>query len=244
VTEDEQRRLELARRAWQAARPTEDDVDRAVWRMAGALRGKERRLVPRRLPALVATALVLGGALAYAASGGIPRIGTSAVRDDGAATLHGRRAPAPTEVPAERKAPAEPATVTPDELSLDLSPPPLSPPVAPFKPKASLDMPSVDSQRTTSHHDGTWREVGEALAAGDDDGARRVLKGLALVQDDPATSAKARLGLARLAMSEGDCKRALRLALGVARTPGLDDKLVKRAHDIAVRCEQPQGPSR
>jgi len=83
----------------------------------------------------------------------------------------------------------------------------------------------------------SWSEVGEALERGDDDGARRALRELARRGDEPNTRAKAQLGLAQLAIAQGDCRKARAIAQSVARTPGLAEKVVARAHDLMLRCE-------
>jgi hypothetical protein len=84
----------------------------------------------------------------------------------------------------------------------------------------------------------SWREVGQALEAEDESRAHALLKDLATASADASTRAKAQLGLAQLAVSRGECERASEIALGVARSPGVDEKLVKRAHNLLLRCER------
>jgi hypothetical protein len=90
------------------------------------------------------------------------------------------------------------------------------------------------SQRAPSS---SWRQIDEALAANDEATARRLLKQLAANSEDATTQAKARLGLAQMALARGDCKRATALARGIARSSGIDEKIVKRAHDVVLKCD-------
>jgi hypothetical protein len=264
--------MDLARRAWQASQPSEDEVRRAVRRIRVST-GSARRGAVRRLPALAAAALVLGGALAYAANGGYSALigdGSGARQHTSPGVGYGApAAPAADEPPSSGKnaasmpaappavMPEAPAQPTPAPMAHALEPPP------PAVPKAGAEaspattgssaQPSPSSAAGAPTNDGAdraassrrksegssesgWRQVGEALAAGDEARATRALNGLAH-DSDPETRAKAELGLARLAASSGNCERARRLALSVARRPGVDDKLVERAHDVVLRCE-------
>jgi len=265
MSADEMSRMELARRAWQATAPSDDEVRRAVRRIRLSADSPRRGAV-RRLPALAAAALVLGGALAYAANGGY-----SALVDGGAgAREHSLRGGGPPAAPVptadehrsgvKAASPAvsppaapEPPAPTPPHAAATGAPALQSPEPAPTaEADRSAAQPSSASAVRASEGaaparpssrgagagsaDSGWRQVGEALAAGDEARATRALNGLAR-DADPETRAKAELGLARLAASSGNCERARRLALSVARRPGLDDKLIGRAHDVVLRCE-------
>jgi uncharacterized protein HemY len=82
----------------------------------------------------------------------------------------------------------------------------------------------------------SWHTVRQALGDGDHKQAERELTKLSET-NDRATRAKAQLGLAQLAVSRGDCRSARAIALQVARTPALDDKLIERAHNVIIRCK-------
>ena len=82
----------------------------------------------------------------------------------------------------------------------------------------------------------SWERVDQALANGDTAEARRVLRALAH-DDDVVTSAKARLGLAQLAVRRGDCARARALVSDLALAPGVPSKLITRGRRLVLGCE-------
>jgi hypothetical protein len=77
--------------------------------------------------------------------------------------------------------------------------------------------------------------VSRALAARDDKNAKKALESLG-DSDDATTRAKARLGLAQLAASRGNCSRARTLATEVATSSEADIRTAARARALAVRC--------
>jgi len=107
------------------------------------------------------------------------------------------------------------------------------------KPRAAARKPGAARSATSAEPAAnSWREVGAALEAEDESRARTLLRDLATDAPDASTRAKAQLGLAQLAVSRGECNRASAIALRVARTPGVDEKLVDRAHNLVMRCER------
>lgn len=208
-------RLDLARRAWRATAPTAEEVEAGALRIERALgTRRDRPVAARRWIAVTVATLVLGAALAYAASG--------------------RRSPAPPApprpiVPASAVLPSPPAAAHP------IAPPPAPTDPEPRKlPRATPPAP-VPAASAAPPDRGSWQAVDSALAAHDEPRAARALEDLAR-SEDAATRAKARLGLAQLAASHGDCARARSLAQQIAAAPGIPGHLVDRARTIAREC--------
>jgi hypothetical protein len=256
MTDTDRARLELARRAWLFWNGKEQEVEAGVRRVARRLRVQSRSATSRRALTLVPVALALFAALAYGQTGGFERPPAFATRwfggfghgeasrrlDDGVyprkladsveRVEHGVRELAKSPA-APRAMPVDPADLPQD--ALEPEPAPRAPAKAPRarrapRPEAS----SSDAPKTAS---ASWRDIDEALAENDEVTARRLLQGLANGAEDATTQAKARLGLAQLSVSRGDCKRATKIAERVARSEGIDEKLVRRAHDIVLRCQ-------
>jgi hypothetical protein len=101
--------------------------------------------------------------------------------------------------------------------------------------KRSASLQGAATKQQTAPEPPSWREVDDALARGDDAHAQKMLERLA---DNPRTSAKARLGLAQLALGRGDCETARNWALAVTRDRSQDESSVRRAHDILIRCDK------
>jgi hypothetical protein len=99
--------------------------------------------------------------------------------------------------------------------------------------KAKSAKPAADAELEQSR---LWRQVSEGLAGGNTALATVALQKLAFSGSDK-TRAKARLGLVQLAVSDGDCAVARRLAVGLAELPGADPGVVVRALDAARRCK-------
>jgi hypothetical protein len=261
TTEADQDRLELARRAWQIAAASDQEVEAGVHRVNRRLRLRthSRSHTSRHVLTLVPAAFALFAALAYGQTGGFEHPPAFAERwfggetgrldqglmppavDQAARKLgqdYLRRGPAPDPSSA---APVDPSQLPTDESTAGSE----SSEVEPASPKpvrarqrarkTPEQSTEATRQRTTG---GSWREIDRALAAGDERAARRNLQKLAKDESQDATTrAKARLGLAQLALSRGDCERASAIAGGVARSEGIDEKVVKRAHDIVLKCD-------
>jgi hypothetical protein len=83
--------------------------------------------------------------------------------------------------------------------------------------------------------DPSWQAVDEALVAGDDARAARILHALSR-SGDAATRAKAKLGLAQLAAEQGDCEKVRALVLEITVTPAVPRPLLVRARRLAAQC--------
>jgi hypothetical protein len=264
MTDDDRARLELAQRAWQIASASDQEVEAGVHRVNRRLRLRTHsRSHSRHVLTLVPAAFALFAALAYGQTGGFEHPPAFAIRwfggqpgksletglrppavDRAARGLgqdyikHGTAAPEPSSAtpvdPSEL--PTDSTAVEPDSSQVEEA--------VPAKPerkqrqrarKSAGENPRPSGEQTAS---GSWREIDQALADDNERAARRALQKLAKDErQDATTRAKARLGLAMLALSRDDCKRAAAIAEGVARTEGIDEKVVKRAHDIVLKCD-------
>ncbi len=255
MTDANRARLELARRAWLFWNGSDEEVEAGVRRVGRRLRVQARSTASRRALTLVPVALAFFAALAYGQTGGFEHPPAFATRWFGdkpggaqlergvyprevAGTLqrleHDKLglAPVPVSPSAEPVDPSDLPTVAP-ELETNRPAPSRAPAAErPKRPRRPSAQNAETSQATSS-----WRQIDEALAANDEATARQLLQGLAGSADDATTQAKARLGLAQLSLSKGDCKRAVKIAERVARSDGIDEKLVRRAHDIVLRCQ-------
>ena len=262
MTEDDRARLELAREAWQIASASDREVEAGVHRVNRRLRLRTTsRSHGRHVLTLVPAAFALFAALAYGQTGGFEHPPAFATRWFGGAsgsTLDtGLRPPAVDQ--AARKIgqgflraqpapdPSAAAPVDPAELPTaeDTAEPESSQNQSAVSPRPERKRPRTrqaitDNERPSERRTAgsSWREIDRALAAGDERGARRELHRLSKDENEDATTrAKARLGLAQLAFSRGDCERAVAIAGAVARSEGIDEKVVKRAHDIVLKCD-------
>lgn len=219
----EERILELAREAWQKGEPRQARVELAARRIERNLRASTRRTRPARRHTLVLAFLVVFvGALAYAASGGSrglfsegskgtnSKIASAARTGLGAGVIESVQRTKPRADTEARS--ASPAPVEQREAK-------------PSTARAGTPAPAA-----------SWRAVDEALDAKDDARASRALEGLAK-SSDATTRAKARLGLAQLAKSKGDCPTAKRLAAEVAAMSDVEPSVQKRAASLAGECE-------
>lgn len=208
----------LARNAFRAALPSENETQAAARRLVRRLRERTRR---KRFAPLLSVAFALAGALAYAA---------------GAA--HSLRAPAgaPAPVEAPRSQPsrvtltsAAPAATNPiaPATALAASPARTTPHGTPAKPSPSL-APSVRPPAT-------WAAVARALANGDERAARRELERLS-INGNARDRANAAVELARFAAHRGDCSRA-RKHLARARANLGGSPSLTRAEEAVRRCE-------
>jgi hypothetical protein len=232
----QERVLELAREAWRADEPSEARVEVAARRIERQLRSRRRSRPARRHTLVLAFIVVFGGAAAWAASGGAPRVFGFG--------------PAPA-LPALLSTAARPglgagvavltarARVTsqitePEAHALDPAAEPTL--AAPGEPRNKTPRVAVVAEVAPAAPAASWREVARALDAKDDDRTRRALEGLAK-STDATTRAKARLGLAQLARSRGDCATAKRIAAEVAAMQGVESSVTQRAAALAAACD-------
>jgi hypothetical protein len=262
MTDDDQARLELAQRAWQIASASDQEVEAGVHRVNRRLRLRTHsRSHSRHVLTLVPAAFALFAALAYGQTGGFEHPPAFAIRwlggQPGKSLETGLRPPAVDRtarelgqdyiqhgpVPQPSSAvPVDPRDLPTDSTALEPDSSPVQEAI-PAKPerKQRRAPKSVNEKARPSGGQAagsSWRQVDQALAAGDERGARRALQKIAKDEsNDATTQAKAKLGLAQLALSRDDCERAVAIAEGVARTEGIDEKVVKRAHDIVLKCD-------
>jgi hypothetical protein len=260
---DDVARLQLARRAWHATAPTEQQISAGVKRAERSIcAGGRRRSSTRRVVSLVLATLVLGAALAYAAQAVLHRVPPSSPKLPQGV---GARTPFPTSEPAAppggpqtrpRHRLGTPPRSTPDTIQHATSSPPRTSPLAlgqvpkpggaapapahQSSPTKNADAPGGSATASGPAHavaesDPSWQAVDEALVAGDDTRAERILHALSS-SGDVATRAKAKLGLAQLAARQGDCEKVRSLVLELTLTPDVPRPLVRRARHLAVQC--------
>jgi hypothetical protein len=246
---EEQRRLLLARQTWRQMHPSETEVLQAAKRIAVRFQPRKSLSFGRRVR-MVSGALATIAGIAYAGSGSWSEIAGKLGRGHATRTLTEEQATAL--VQARSNGPHDPKEgrtgVVPERLAIDA---PLPAPVESVaKPKKKVvraaggatrarRAESVESKELASsidRLDATWADVNAALGSADPNRAESLLLQLADSGRDADTRAKARLGLAQLAASRGDCERARVLALGVAAASGIEMKTVRRALELAVRC--------
>jgi hypothetical protein len=258
MTDADRARLELAQRAWQIASATDQEVEAGVHRVNRRLRLRaSSRSHSRHVLTLVPAAFALFAALAYGQTGGFEHPPAFATRwlggPSGKALDVGLCPPAVDQAarglgqayikrgPVAEPSSAEP--VDPSDLPTDANTaePDSSKAQAAVAPKPERKRQRArqafaDSEQQTTG--GSWRQVDQALADGNERAARQILQSMARDEGkDATTRANAKLGLAQLALSRDDCERATAIAESVARTEGIDEKVVKRAHDIVLKCD-------
>ncbi len=248
LPDDERRRL--VRQAWRADAPTDGEIAAGVRRIAA--RGGTRRRSRPRMIVLAAASLVLLAALAYAAgarraASELPHgertdvAGTAPRVAEGVTDTERGRTPHPTRDDAEPRGPSSPdhpraeAGSAPAAGGTRSAERVRAPAVRwPTAPPASSNRAVLDQ---AGRERAAWGEVASALEAEDGEAARRAL--LRLDQEgSPDTRAKARLGLAHLALSRGDRPRAQALADEVAAMPGVSDALTARARHLSGRARE------
>jgi hypothetical protein len=209
-------RADRVRQAWRAVEPTTGEIRAARARMARTKGARGRR---RLVPAVVAVAIVLVAAAAFAGvrTGVLRRLisGTHAVAPEvpattmGTATAHGAPAPPVAAPSLVTQAPPELDAVDPESLPLVIDPTPsarMHPAVAP-----SSDAPSPATSASTTATAGGWAAAAEALRAGDYASADRAFGDLA-ASGDPRTRDEARLARAEVWIAQGrtgDARHAL-----------------------------------
>ena len=195
----------------------------------------------RRPIAALAFAVALGGALAYAASGGMsdwfgePGASSSRPSLHGALRAGEGRLPPRSRGEAATSAPDPAAAAEPPAVAATSEETPGAAPSADKLESASKSSGALASKRASPAPAASWRAVDEALDARDDAKAKQALEGLAK-SDDVTTRAKARLGLAQLARGRGDCTEARRIAFEVAAMRGVELSVIKHAQAIVLEC--------
>jgi hypothetical protein len=251
----EEQVLALARRAWESGLANDEEVEAGAQRVARRMRARPSRPPRLRRPvAAFAFAVVFGGALAYAASGGVHWPGSKDTSGPGSAVvtpLHGAvragvgshffawKAPvkAPSAAPDKAKsAPAEDETSTAPDRQNPQEMPSAAPSALPVPSETKSGASAGDNGKAAAAAASTWRDVDRALDAKDDARAKHALEGLSKSKD-VATRAKAQLGLAQLARSKHDCRTARALALEVVKTPGVEASVSRRAQEIVLMCD-------
>ena len=205
----------LARNAFRAALPSEDEAHAAARKLALRLRERARR---RRLAPLLSVAFALAGALAYAAEAA-PSLRAPA------------EPPVPVEAPQSRAPDVTPTSAPPASNAVAFTPP--SPPPARATPLVTSAKP--ESRRPPpAPPPATWAAVARSLARGDERGARRELERLS-VNGNARDRANAGVELARLAAHHGDCSRAQK-HLARARAQLGSSPSLTRAEQAVKRC--------
>jgi hypothetical protein len=119
---------------------------------------------------------------------------------------------------------------------------PVPVPVSPTPAAATATPPSAATASPTATPTPTphpsWADVSRALASGDTRSAEIALRDLAAA-GDVSTRAKARLGLAQLALARGDKARAAALAHQMLATRGIEPPLAARAREIVQQSAEP-----
>jgi hypothetical protein len=246
MTPEESRRLALAYRAWHEDQPGDVEIGRAVRRMQ--LKWARPRALGFRLrlgPAF-AVAVALIAVLAYATPGSRARITEMSRRALSGLGRGAEPAPIPPVQEQGGGAKSDAHRAAGPRLAAASEAPAVDPAAAASAPDLAPDDRSGDEAKERSRAGGSgpnakrgtsWQDVNRALASGDDVTAAESLGKLERGASDQATRAKARLGLAQLAVGRGDCRTARRLARSVATLPGLDEKIVHRAHSVLLKCE-------
>lgn len=238
----ELRALETAREVWPTAVPNDADIEAAVRRLRPRVRRTKRRLLPRQLGRLSVIFVVLGFGLAWAAGGKSQLVGY--VHPPAPAKLQGELG-AGVHAMARSVAKARPGTVRPNpqansgetakhpEASKD---PALAQVAAPALGRRVAGKAATRGRADAIPTDPApaWGKVREALAVGNAQDAERALAELT-THTEPETQLKAQLGLAQLALSRGDCKRASAISAQILSKQGAG-LIQKRALDIAARC--------
>jgi hypothetical protein len=238
---DEARALRWAQKVWRDTPPSDVEIGLGVDRVA------RRFAVPRR-SFVARNAWWIAGATA-AVLGAIP----FATR---AAWLGGHASPPQTTLSEPRPTPAAPegkseaplhpesldgvdeSTPLPAERASDVDRDAPTGDISGFDAnhRGSMRRPSAASSRSGTER--AWIDVSNALASHDYPLAEKLLLDLSTARHDPSTRAKAHLGLAQLEEARGECEPARRHARYAASIPDVDIKTVRRALELAARCER------
>jgi hypothetical protein len=252
---DERRRLLLARETWRSMHPSETEILRAAKRIASKFPPRKVFGFGRPLRMVTGAMATIAG-IAYAGSGNwadlTARFGhSSAAR----ATTEEQVAPLVMRTTDRNSGPHDPKEdrvgVVPERLAVEepmsasaesatkvskkkIAHASLAPRVR--RPVAAAEVKEPVAVSAADRLESTWADVNAALGSLDYRRAESLLIQLSDGGHDADTRAKANLGLAQLAAARGDCERARVLALGVAATPGIEMKTVRRALELGVRC--------
>ena len=218
-------RLDLAKRAYQAAQPSASEVQSGVRRARLSL----RRPKPRRIWLIKGLVFVVlaAGSLAYAKPHALAELVQQVLpQGDHGAVKHGVRlgapvVPEPTKVALKSNAAHSIETsavvVEPvDKARADAASASKRTALAPHAAKAVPERPSVRPAPSPAEAEATeavsdWGRVGQALARGDEAKALSALNELS-ESDDQRTRDKADLGRAQLLMAHGNSNSACSLA--------------------------------
>jgi hypothetical protein len=231
-----------AREAWQSAAPSETEIRRGAERVGKRLHARPRFFVRRPMVVSAAACAGLVAALAYAANQKWIETPRNHDRDPRTSIVPSVAAPPePAPLPKAPHVEAAPPSVT----SQVESPLVVPPPSVELAPRATAQPPSIATPPDAKESPGSapsnvpsWAEVSEALSGGDEPRAQKLLSDLARRGHDANDRAKAKLGLAQLEASHGNCARARDLALQVAAIQGIELKTVRRALVLATSCAQ------
>jgi hypothetical protein len=224
----ESERFDLARSAFRATLPTEEETRTVAQRLERRWRERTRR---RRFAPILSLGFALAGALAYAAE---------AARSFDAAEPERAPLEAPaTRTPRASGAPAERAPMHP------VAPPPaatLASAPAPANATPAL-APTVKLQRggPSPRPAASWAAVARSLAQGDERAARLELERLS-VNGNARDRANAAVELARLAAHGGECARAQKHLQNARAVLGSSPSLTRAEHAVK-RCESSASPA-
>jgi hypothetical protein len=252
-----------SRALWTLLEPSRHEVETAVLHVQQNLRKPSRLRTRRRVLPLVAFVFVFGGALAYAAQGGVRDLFTE----------QNERPPVPAGVMAARaRAVLGDRPIVPDSRTEVVGASRTTSQAAghvlrghverqsegqgkPNRPKAEQLLPSettvaevpsearltdealgADEATAQASRARAWDTIGRALADGDTLLAERTLQ-LLMVSGHAPTVAKAELGLSQLSLAKGDCVAARRGALTLMEHPAASSAVRRGAERILRSCE-------
>ncbi|HKQ69732.1 MAG TPA: hypothetical protein VJT73_10355, partial [Polyangiaceae bacterium] len=247
---DQDRTLALAREIWKSARPGPAEVRRGADRLGRRLRLRRQPLLRRKTWTLMGSFAVFFGALVYAKNG---EVGGPIDAQRDAKHLLPMNGPGPALVPTEpesspsdrdtnlgassnaatqrRAARWVPSEVTPPSEPSAISPPaPVETTIEKTRevsPQATRAAKRPLAVVKPAGNEASWIEISDALTAGDQKGAEKLLSNLSAGADDADTRAKAKLGLAQLEASRGHCANARTLALQASVVPDIEPKTMR-----------------
>ena len=251
--------LARAQQVWRSSGPSDDQIRRGALRVARKLRVRRRAQKSRTFWAMAGAVTACMATLAYAARGHLggvldtehPAL-TPGDANGAEAANRASRAVMPSSLPPASAVLAADSTDAPVQppfaAAVDLQAPPAPARDTPLPGAAQAPLPSStttplphrsresDRLRSADGANASWRTVSDALAAGDEARAEQLLQRLAQHGRDADTRSKAKLGLAQLEASRGQCARARQLALAIASESGTNANTVRRALELAARC--------
>jgi hypothetical protein len=219
----ESERFDLARSAFRATLPTEEETCAVAQRLEPKWRERTRR---RRFAPIVSLGFALAGAFAYAAE-------AARVFD----------APEPEHAPLAAPAPRTPHANGAAAARAPMHPV-APPPTATLAPAPAPALaPTVKVQRGTPspRPAASWAAVARSLAQGDERAARLELERLS-VNGNARDRANAAVELARLAAHRGECTRAQKHLKTARAVLGSSPSLTRAEHAVK-RCESSASPA-